>query len=81
MQPRHLTSACSSTPLRGLVSARNWLCDVLRVEAHFGKVAARLTRRALGQQAEERGSTNETRREICRRDCACAPFLRRIVVQ
>jgi hypothetical protein len=29
------------------ISARNWLCNVLRVEGHFGKIAARLTRRAL----------------------------------
>jgi hypothetical protein len=26
----------------------NWLCNALRIEADFGKVAARLTRRALG---------------------------------
>lgn len=25
----------------------NWLCNALRIEADFGKVAARLTRRAL----------------------------------
>ena len=30
------------------VSGRNWLCDILRIEGHFGKLAARLTRRALG---------------------------------
>jgi hypothetical protein len=43
-----LPTITSPTPLRGLVSARNWLCNVLRVEVHFGKVAARLTRRAMG---------------------------------
>ena len=26
----------------------NWLCNALRIEADFGKVAARLTRRAFG---------------------------------
>jgi len=30
------------------ISARNWLCNALRIEAHFGENAARLTRRALG---------------------------------
>jgi len=33
----------------------NWLCDVLRIEAHFGKIAARLTRRALGGTEKEIG--------------------------
>ena len=28
----------------------NWLCNALRIEADFGKVAARLTRRALGSK-------------------------------
>jgi len=43
-----LTSACSPTPLPRPETAQNWLCDVLRSEGHCGKVAARLTRRALG---------------------------------
>jgi len=30
------------------ISARNWLCNVFRIVADFGKLAARLTRRALG---------------------------------
>jgi hypothetical protein len=30
------------------ISARNWLCDAARIEANLGKLAARLTRRALG---------------------------------
>jgi hypothetical protein len=30
--------------------ARNWLCNAARIEAHFGKPAARLTRRALGTE-------------------------------
>jgi len=28
--------------------SENWLCNALRIEADFGKVAARLTRRAFG---------------------------------
>jgi hypothetical protein len=31
-----------------VVSAQNWLCDAARSEADLGKLAARLTRRALG---------------------------------
>jgi hypothetical protein len=31
------------------IGARNWLCDAGRIDAHFGKDAARLTRRALGR--------------------------------
>jgi len=30
----------------------NWLCNALRIEADFGKVAARLTRRALCRRNE-----------------------------
>jgi len=39
----------SDAAVAARISARNWLCNVLRIEAHFGKNAARLTRRALGR--------------------------------
>jgi hypothetical protein len=48
-----LTSACSPTPLARPVSGQNWLCDAARIEADLGKVAARLTRRALGTFRKE----------------------------
>jgi hypothetical protein len=35
------------------ISAQIGLCNVLRIEGHFGKVAARLTRRALGHLRRE----------------------------
>jgi hypothetical protein len=38
-----LTNACSRHRSAVWYRGENWLCDVLRVEAHFGKVAARLT--------------------------------------
>ena len=43
------TSACSRLRFSVWYRGQNWLCDVLRVVAYFGKVAARLTRRALGR--------------------------------
>jgi hypothetical protein len=46
---RGLTSACSPTPLRGRYSYQNRLCDAARMVADLGKLAARLTRRALGR--------------------------------
>ena len=45
-----LTSACSPTPLRDRYSCQNRLCNAARLEADLGKLAARLTRRALGDQ-------------------------------
>jgi len=35
------------------------LCEALRIEAHFGRVAARLTRRALGGQSVQKGDHDE----------------------
>ena len=34
------------------IGAKFGLCEVARIEAHFGKVAARLTRRSLGHLQE-----------------------------
>jgi hypothetical protein len=41
----------ADTAPRSGIGAKIGLCNVLRLEAHFGKVAARLTRRALGGKA------------------------------
>jgi hypothetical protein len=30
------------------IGLKKWLCDILRIEALYGKIAARLTRRVLG---------------------------------
>jgi len=46
----------------------NWLCNALRIEADFGKVAARLTRRALSELIEQRrplGATRPSRPPNC----------------
>jgi hypothetical protein len=47
-----LTSACRPTPLRGRYRGAVGLCDAARTETDLGKIAARLTRRALGAPAE-----------------------------